>query len=146
MGSGQRGFTLLEMILVLMLASLILGMSSVFFAGFLPTARLNAAGREITASIRHARSLARATMESRTVFLDLDGRTYGIEGLSRKPLPPNTRIRVFDDLAGVIDRGTYAITFRRGATTRGGSIVLSAGRKTLHIEMDPITGAVRIAD
>jgi prepilin-type N-terminal cleavage/methylation domain-containing protein len=63
----KNGFTLLEIIIVLALVTLILGLSSVFVAGFLPSAKANAAGREISGMIRHARSLARMNRESRSV-------------------------------------------------------------------------------
>jgi len=54
----NRGFTLLELIIVLALVVLILGLTSLFVAGRLPSAKANAAGREIAGMIRHARSLA----------------------------------------------------------------------------------------
>jgi general secretion pathway protein H len=146
MRKGRGGFTLLETILVLFLAALVLGMATPFFAGYLPGARLDAAGREITGMIRHARSLARLGGESRTVVVDLDRGTYGIEGLARRSLPRDTRIRVIDDEAGEIEGGTYKIAFRRGAAPRGGNIVLSSGKRVLRIALDPVTGAVRIAE
>jgi prepilin-type N-terminal cleavage/methylation domain-containing protein len=146
MGKGKKGFTLLETILVLFLVGLILGLSTVFFAGFLPSARLEATGRQITGVIRHARALARLNMEDRTVVVDLDRGTYGIEGLAQKSIPPGTRIRVIDAFAGEIASGSYDIAFHPGGGVRGGDIVLSSGKKTLRIEMDPITGAVLIAE
>jgi len=146
MGKGKKGFTFLETILVLFLVGLILGLSTVFFAGFLPSARLEATARQITGVIRHARALARLNMEDRTFVLDLDRGTYGIEGLAQKSIPPDTRIRVIDAFAGEIAGGSYEIAFHPGGGVRGSDIVLSSGKKTLRIEMDPITGAVLIAE
>ena len=97
----ENGFTLLEIIIVMSLMTLILGLSTVYFAGFLPSAKFNAAGREISGMIRHARSLARMNMERRTVVIDLDSRIYGIEGLGTKPFRRN-RVRVLDPVSGEI--------------------------------------------
>lgn len=135
----KNGFTLLEMILVLFLVTLIVGLSSVFFAGFLPSAKINAAGREITGMIRYARSLARMNMESRTIVIDLDNRTYGIEGLGTKYFPPDAIIRVIDPLSGdEITRGKYPIVFNPIGGMTGGTIILSAGKKEIRVDLDPI--------
>jgi general secretion pathway protein H len=140
----KNGFTLLEIIIVLFLITLILGLSTVFFAGYLPSVKVDATGREISGIIRHARSLARMNMESRTVMIDLDSRTYGIEGLGAKSLPPDALIRVIDPFSGEMTRGKYSIVFNPTGGMSGGTIILSRGKKVIRIEMDPITGAVLI--
>ncbi|MEI6158020.1 MAG: prepilin-type N-terminal cleavage/methylation domain-containing protein [Atribacterota bacterium] len=134
----KNGFTLLEVILVLFLITLIVGLSSVFFAGFLPSAKINATGREITGMIRHARSLARLNMESRTVLIDLDNRTYGIEGMATKYFPPDARIQVIDPFSdNEITRGQYPIVFYPIGGMTGGTIILSLGKKEIRINLDP---------
>jgi general secretion pathway protein H len=138
----KNGFTLLEIIIVLALVTLILGLSSVFVAGFLPSAKANAAGREISGMIRHARSLARMNRESRSVLIDLDNRTYGIEGLATKSFPPEALVRIIDPFSGEIVGGKYPIVFSPAGGMRGGTIVLSWGKKVMRIELDPIAGAV----
>lgn len=140
----RNGFTLLEIIMVLSLMTLILGLSAVFFAGFLPSAKANAAGREITAMIRQARSLAHMKMENQTIMIDLDNRSYGIDGREPKYLPPDVLVSITDPLAGEIDRGKYPIVFHPTGGMGGGAITLSRGKQVIRIELDPITGAVMI--
>jgi prepilin-type N-terminal cleavage/methylation domain-containing protein len=140
----ENGFTLLEIIIVLSLVTLVLGLSTVFFAGYLPSARLDAAGREISGMIRHARSLARMNMARQTVMIDLDGRTYGIEGRAIRALPPDVVIRVIDPLSGEIQQGKYALVFNQTGGMAGGTILLSRGKKTVMLRMDPITGAATL--
>ncbi|MBE0556274.1 MAG: hypothetical protein IH628_03495, partial [Proteobacteria bacterium] len=120
----------------------ILGLSSVFVAGYLPSAKANAAGREISGMIRHARSLARLNRETRSVVIDLDSRTYGIAGLAPKSFPPEAIIRIIDPLSGEITGGKYPIVFSPAGGMSGGTIVLSWGEKVIRIELDPIAGAV----
>ena len=141
-GMKDSGFTLLELIIVLALLVLILGLTSIFVAGRLPSAKATAAGREIAGMIRHARSLARLNMESRKFVIDLDNRTYGIEGLAKKSLPPEVRIRIVDTLAGEIVGGQYPIVFTPVGGSGGGTIILTWGKKVIRIELDPIVGAV----
>ncbi|MEN6317515.1 MAG: prepilin-type N-terminal cleavage/methylation domain-containing protein [Syntrophaceae bacterium] len=138
------GFTLLEIIIVIFLSSLVLGMATLFFAGTLPSAKLNAAGREVSAVMRYARSLARMNAEKKTVIIDLDNRVYGIEGISSKSFPPATQILYFDPVFGEKNRGKYAIAFHATGGIDGGSVVLSNDKKTIRIETDPVTGSVVI--
>lgn len=142
----NRGFTLLELMIALALVALILGLTSLFVAGRLPSARANAAGREIAGLIRHTRALARLNMESRRFVIDLDNRTYGIEGLAAKALPPEARVRIVDPLTGEIVGGRYPIVFTPTGGAGGGAIVLTWGRKVIRIELDPIMGAVVLKD
>ncbi len=138
----HKGFTLLEIIIVLFLVTLIMGLSAVFFSNFLPSVKFNAAGREMTAMIRHTRSLARMNMVSQTFVIDLDNKTYGIEGLDTKHIPQESSVKVIDPFAGEITKGKYSIIFHPAGSMGGGTIILSTRKKALRIDMDPITGAV----
>lgn len=142
MKRNHKGFTLLEIIIVLFLVTLIMGLSAVLFSSFLPSAKFNAAGREMAAMIRHARSLARMNMASQNFVIDLDNRTYGIEGLPTKHIPEESSLRVIDPSSGEITQGKYSIVFNPAGSMAGGTIILSMRKKVLRIDMDPITGAV----
>jgi general secretion pathway protein H len=140
----RDGFTLLEVIIVLTLITLVLGLSTVYFAGFLPAVRFEATGREITALIRHARSLARMQGEKQTIMIDLDERSYGLKGGAIKKIPPSVLIRIVDPVSGDVLQGKYPFVFPSAGGVEGGAVILSMGKKKLRIELDPITGAVVI--
>jgi len=111
MKKTPKGFTLLEIIIVLFLVTLMTGLSAVFFSNFLPSTKFHAAGREMSAMIRHARSLARMNMETQTFVVDLDNKTYGIEGRSTKQIPQDSLIKVIDPVSGEMIQGTGAGSF-----------------------------------
>ena len=124
--------------------TLILGISTVFFAGLLPSAKLNATGREVASAIRHARALARMSMEKQTVVIDMDNHAYGIKGLGSKYFPPETLVTVIDPVAGEMNRGKYPIVFHPTGGMEGGTIIISGKKKVMRIETDPISAAVVI--
>jgi len=142
MKTNFKGFALLELIIVLFIVILILGLSSLFFAGFLPRAKFDATGREISAMIRHTRALARMNMESQIFTIDLDNRTYGIAQATVKDIPKGILVKIIDPFSGEISHGKYSIVFNPAGGVTGGSIILFQGKRILQIAMDPITGAV----
>jgi prepilin-type N-terminal cleavage/methylation domain-containing protein len=145
-GHGSRcgGFTLLELLIVLFLSTLVMGLSAVFFANTLPSTRLNAAARDISATVRYARALAQIKGESQVVVIDLDSRNYGIRGRGAKSIPPDVNIRVTDPFSGDMDKGLYNIMAYNTGAVNGCTIVLWNDKKTVNIQTDPVVGAVVI--
>ncbi len=139
----QSGFTLLELLLVLMLVGIILGLSSFMVIGqTLPSARFHATARELSAALRETRTLARTNGERQTFVVNLDTRTYGIEGRKTRAIPGGTGILVRDPFAGELRRGEYRISFNPAGSSESGTIVLWTAKKSLSIRTDPIVGSV----
>jgi prepilin-type N-terminal cleavage/methylation domain-containing protein len=138
----ERGFTLIELIIVVVIIVLILGMSTLFFASTLPSAKLNGISREMSSMIKQARILAQNKGEKQTLIIDLDSRTYGIEGRSVKAIPPEITARVIDPLSGEVYRGKYSFIFHDTGGIEGGTILLTYSKKTVSIETDPVVGSI----
>ncbi len=140
----NNGFTLLELIIVLFLITLILGISTIFFAIILPSNRFNATVRDISATIRQARTLTQTLGERQAITIDLDSKKYGIEGRGVKDIPSDIYIKVIDPLSGEIYSGKYQIVLHALGGIEGGTIVLWNNKKTVSIQMDPVVGSVVI--
>jgi general secretion pathway protein H len=141
--NDNRGFTLLEMILVIFLITLIVGISAVVFSRSLPSQKVDATAREIMAAFRQARSSAITSGKWQVLTVEIEGRSFSIEegGVTRK-IPDDVTIRVIDPLYGEVVEGGYRFVFAPSGVTEGGTIVLSAGKKVVTLEIDPIVGAV----
>jgi general secretion pathway protein H len=140
----NNGFTILELIIVLFLITLILGLSTLFFANVLPSSRFNATIRDISATIRYARSLSQIHGENQTITIDLDSKKYGIDGHSAKDIPSDINVKVIDPLLGEIQKGEYHLILHAFNGIEGGTIVLWNQKKTASIHMDPVVGSVVI--
>jgi len=136
------GFTLIEIVIVLFLVTLILGFSSVYFSGSLASVRIHSTGREVLATMRYARSMARMNHEKQILTIDLDAKHYGIEGHGSRNIPQEIRIRILDPFSGEIANGKYSMVFPSSGAIRGGTIILSNNRKELSILTDPVIGSV----
>jgi general secretion pathway protein H len=139
---SEKGFTLLEIIVVITLVVLILSFTTLFFGNVLPGARLNSAARELSAMMRYAKILAQNNGEPQTVLINLDTGRYGIEGVQTRNIPEGINIRVTDPVNGEVNRGSYPILFHESGIAEGGNITLWNTKRTLNIELDPIVGSV----
>lgn len=139
---GKGGFTLLELMVVMVLITLVIGISTVFFANTLTSSEFNTTIRDIATTIRHARSLAQIHGERKAVTIDLDSKTYWIEGKKVREIPSDIQIKIIDPLYGDIFEGKYQIVSNAMGGVYGGTIVLWNDKKTVTIQPDPIVGSV----
>jgi len=144
---AYRGFTLIEILVVLLLMSLIAGISAVYFAGTLPKAIHRASAREIVSTIKYARSLATSTNERQVVTFDLDAGKYGVKGRAGKTIPDEMILVVYgsDMNADPIQKGQYSVYYDSTGTNNWDRINLIQGDRIIRIKADPILAAV-IAD
>ncbi len=141
--SPAAGFTLIELIVVLMLISLIAGIAAVAFTGRLGAGQLDAAARSLAAAMRQARAQAAMQGETQTVLIDVANRTYGIEGRTSRALPAAVTVSVAEPAGGgdTAD-STYRIAFNPIGSIQGGTVILSSGRRSVMVRPDPVVAAV----
>ncbi len=142
MKMSDKGFTLLELVIVMTLMVLFLGLSGVHFANHLPSARLGAAGRELSGLIRMARIEAMNGREAQRVTIDLSRGTYGMEGRGKRTIPEGVTISIIDPVRGRFSGGEYEITADASGSIGACEILLKNARRTLRIEIDPVVGSV----
>jgi len=141
-----RGFTLLELLVVLALAGLILALVLPRLAGGLEGLRLRTASRQVAALLRTAR--AQAVVERRTVTVNVDPRRGLLEASSEAGTPRRLALPEGIDLA-VLDAAAWrhrAVQIRfspRGGSDGGVLGVTGAGRRIV-VVVDPLTGRVSL--
>lgn len=140
--NGEKGFTLLEMMLVIFLIALILAISVSVFSNALPSQRVDATARELIATFRQARSTAMTSGQWQVLTLELESKQFSLQGGGVRIIPNEVAVKVLDPLVGEIIKGGYRFVFTPSGVSDGGTIVLSAGRKVVYLDVDPIVGAV----
>ena len=143
----SRGFTFIEVMIVVFLMSLILGITTIFFANTLPSAKHKAAARELAATIKYAKHLAFVKNEKQIINIDLDAKNYFITGRETRSIPSEISITVYENKvnANPVRQGKYIISYDTTAGSNWGSIELARGEKVITIKSDPIMIA-EIAD
>jgi general secretion pathway protein H len=146
--TGNSGFTLMEILVVLVLMALILGISVALFANNLPGAKQKAAAGEIVATLKYAKHLAVATNERQILLFDLDAGNYGIKGRRMRMIPEKTKLAIYesDINAKLITEGQYSISYDATGLSRWGRIELTRGDRIIQIKADPIRTALIAGD
>lgn len=141
---SRRGFTLIEMAIVLVIILAFLAMSIPFFGNFSDRASLNAAQREITTLLRTARSYAisQGTNFDAIFNAAVTPNTYNIQRSdSTAPLDKTYQLP-----AGATFSGTTTITFtpNGGLTSTSPLTITVQNRKgdTRTITLNRTTGAI----
>jgi prepilin-type N-terminal cleavage/methylation domain-containing protein len=136
----NRGFTFIEIMVVVFLMSLIVGITTIYFANTLPSARHRATARELAATIKYARNLAYAKNEKQFINIDLDAKSYSLQGREAKSIDRSIALTVYEANANTdaIRNGKYIISYDTSGGSDWSSIALTRGERVITIKADPI--------
>lgn len=143
---AARGFTLLELLVVLLLMTLIVGVVPPMLSGGMASAEVKGAARQLAAALRYARSEAIVQQRESALVLNVERRRYKISGLRREyQLADKLQISVVT--AQQLADGTRgAIRFYPDGSSTGGRISVGDGKRNYLIDVDWLTGGVVILD
>ncbi len=143
----QRGFTLLELLVVLVIAATGYALVLQFAGSGVSGVQLKSAARSVAAGLRDARGRAIATQESVALDLDLENRTFEVKGSGReRSLPQRLDVKLDTALAEVTGQRRGAIRFYPDGSSTGGRVTLASGERKLLVDVDWLTGRVTIRE
>ncbi len=150
-GHRENGFTLIELVSVLVLIGLFLGLASPFVMATLDRIQADSSVRKMVSMLASARSQAIAEKTSLVFQGDLDQNQYWIsdprteESSDLVQLERTIQLREFDDGEASFREGIFSITFYPMGNTSGGTILLEpsdpdADAPSFLLTIDPVTG------
>jgi general secretion pathway protein H len=143
---SKRGFTLLELIVVLFIISLVAAIILPSFAGF-GESKLKSESREMASILRYMNDSAVSRKETFLMKFDLDEGTVYWAG------PDGEKTRRFDDMTGVttqskgkVSKGEITLFFGPFGIQENLSVHMSKGDKGMTITLNYLSGRVKIKD
>ena len=140
----EAGFTLIELVVVIA----VLGLALVLIAGHGPlrSAALEGKGAaaDLAGGLREARARAIAANRPVSLIVDTENRRWQVEGRDFQPLPPDFAVTVLTVKGEVRDETVAGIEFEPDGSSTGGRIALTGGDRKYDIDVDWLTGNVRL--
>ena len=137
------GFSLFELLVVLVIASLVFGLSGPLLEKSLSKFEGKAAARRIMATLKYARSEAIERSGSTPISFDRERRSYQLEGSERIVfLPEGWSFHELKAIPGNSPEEATVIFYSDGSSS-GGEIEIGGKGKLFRIMVDPLLGDVR---
>jgi general secretion pathway protein H len=136
------GFSLIELVAVMVLIALVFAMVSLSFSKSLSSAKVQAASRNLVAALRYTRGQAIVRGKSASLELDVENNRYMAPGRQVVNLPANMRMSLLTADNEVTGRSSGRIRFFPDGASTGGHISIDMGSEEWRINVDWLTGAV----
>jgi general secretion pathway protein H len=138
---GARGFTLLELVVVLLVIAVAVAVVAPTIGRSVESVRARAEVAGVSATLRHAREQAITTRQSHTVVVNPTNRMVTVtadddEVRWTRAISPRLRIDAPDPDA-------LTIRFEPQGTSSGGAFRLTSGPVSYRVTVDAVTGRVR---
>jgi general secretion pathway protein H len=141
-----RGFTLLEMLAVILLIGIAAAAVSISVTQGLASARINAASSELAGALRATRAQAIVRGQEENFDVDTRADTYRNVKQQDVRLPKGLRLSITSAKDDQPNDHTGRIRFFPDGSSTGGRITLQSGKRQWHVNVSWLTGEVRVVD
>ncbi len=143
----QRGFTLLEILVALIIGVLLVALVPPLLSGMSDATALRGAARQLAAGLRSVRNDAITHQREAVMTLDLAQHRFGVSGDPREvKLPDGLALKLYTAQSELLDGATGNIRFFPDGSSTGGAITVSGPKRAYRVNVDWLTGAVAIVE
>ena len=140
----SRGFSILELLLVLVIMVIAYGIASPLVAG-LGSGDLRSSARTVAVALKRARNVAISARKETPLTFNIEERTITLPG-EPKPfrLPPKLDMQLYTVQHELTSEKIAAIRFYPDGSSTGGRVTVGQGDRKFEIDVDWLTGRVHI--
>lgn len=144
-GLGCRGFTLLEMLLVLSIAVIAMALVVPNLSKGIDSIRLTSTSREIVSSLRYLRGRAISNNRATEFNLNIKTNVYHLTGQNKAYSVPDTiRMRLVTADTEIDGEDSGTIRFYPDGSSTGGRVTLVAGNRERLVDVNWLTGQIEM--
>ncbi len=140
----SKGFTLIEMIVVIVLVGIVASVVTFSFTRSLAGARIQAASNDLVAGLRYTRGQAIVKGEQKVLMLDLEKNTWLAPGKEERKLPEGMLLRLTTAQQELTSDKAGGIRFFPDGSSTGGNIAVVLGEREWKINVGWLTGEVTL--
>ena len=141
----MRGFTLLELLVVLLLMTVVFAATPPLMSSIGLTTELRGSARQLAAGLRLARNEAVTKQQAEALTVDLEQREFSVAGKTRAlPDDEDVKVKLYTAQAELIDETRGNIRFFPDGSSTGGYIALADAKVEYRVKVDWVTGHISI--
>lgn len=145
MNNGRaRGFTLVEIMVVMVMIALILGLVATSMSRSISSAEARAASRNLVASLRYTRARAIIDKQERVFQVNTEERSYQAPGRKLVKLPEGVDVTITTARSEVTSESVYGIRFFPDGGSTGGHIELTVNDREYRVNVAWLTGESKL--
>lgn len=142
MRTQQSGFTLIELVAVIILLGIALSVASLSFSKSLSSAKVEAASRDLVAALRYTRGQAIVRGEQEALDIDVEHNTYQAPGKGIVHLPREMHMALVTAEIEQTGATSGRIRFFPDGASTGGHVTVFMGQRQWQINVSWLTGQV----
>ena len=142
--STNQGFTLVELVFVMVLIALVMGLVATSMSSSISSAEARAASRKLVASLRYTRTRAILDKTEKVLLFDIENRSYQAPGRKQIDLPEGVEFTVTTARSELTSDSVAGIRFFPDGGSTGGHIELLANGREYRINVAWLTGETRL--
>jgi len=136
----QRGFTLVELLVVLVIAALALALVGTSISRSIGGAEMRNAARKVAASLRYTRTHAILTKSEQVFLVDTEKRTFRAADRETQELPKGMNVELNTARSELTSETAGGIRFYPDGGSTGGNVRLEANGRVYQVNVAWLTG------
>jgi general secretion pathway protein H len=145
--SRARGFSMLELLVVLAIMAMVTAAVMPMLGKGVSTTELKSAARSLASGLRLARSEAVSQHRQTFLVLDVAGRRFKVDQDPKAyALPRDVELKLYTAQKDLVDESVGAIRFFPDGGSNGGRITVASGERKYEVDVDWLTGRIAILE
>jgi len=140
----SRGFTLVELMVVMVIIALVMGLVATSMSRSISGAEARAASRKLVASLRYTRARAIIDKSEKVFQLDTDTRSYRAPGRKQITLPEGVEVKITTARSEITSESVSGIRFFPDGGSTGGHIELLVNDREYRVNIAWLTGEANL--
>ena len=140
----RSGFTLVEVLVVLVMFAVIAGAVAFNLSGSLKAKKIRGASKELVAALRYTRSQAVVKHEEQRLMIDVENKSYQAPGKKKVSFPEGMELKVFAAESEVPSDTQAGFRFFSDGSSTGGRVTLIYDERFWRINVAWLTGEIRL--
>ncbi len=140
----ERGFTLVELMVVMVIIALIMGLVGTSMSRSISGAEARMATRKMVASLRYTRARAIIDKKEQVFAVNTENRSYQAPGRKQVDLPEGVEVTITTARSEMTSEDVSGIRFFPDGGSTGGHIELTVNGREYRVNVAWLTGATKM--